>query len=92
MFSYFNSFTFEGGINVGPVGIALKYHKVLKTAYEDISKKQTGIGMSTDWWGMFSVQLAPTFILKFATEFPNFLIIDLYLLDLIPYSILVYQN
>lgn len=77
---------------MGPVGIALKYHKVLKTAYEDISKKQTGIGMSTDWWGMFSVQLAPTFILKFVTQFVDLLVIHLYFVDLIQYSILVYRN
>ncbi|CAF2684273.1 unnamed protein product [Rotaria sp. Silwood2] len=63
--SYFHSYSFEIAIPVGPANIALGYHKTLKEAYQTISKKQTAIGMSTDWWGMFSVQLAPTYILAF---------------------------
>jgi hypothetical protein len=48
---------------VGPAQVALGYHETLKQAFQTIDKKQTAIGMSTDWWGMFSVQLAPTYIL-----------------------------
>ncbi|CAF3207054.1 unnamed protein product [Rotaria sp. Silwood2] len=64
-YTYFNSYSFSVSIPVGPVQVSMGYHSALKMAYQAITKKQTAIGMSTDWWGMFSVQLAPAYILKF---------------------------
>lgn len=49
---------------MGPAQATFGYHETLKSAYQEITKKQTAIGMSTDWWGMFSVQLAPSYILR----------------------------
>ncbi|CAF3662706.1 unnamed protein product [Rotaria sordida] len=63
--SYFNSYSFGISIPIGPAQISLGYHRTLSEAYQTINKYQTAIGISTDWWGMFSVQLAPVYILKF---------------------------
>ena len=48
--------------------VSFGYHTKLKEAYQVINEKQIAIGMSTDWFGLFSVQLAPTYILKYVSR------------------------
>ncbi|CAF0806318.1 unnamed protein product [Didymodactylos carnosus] len=67
--SYFRSYSFDVGISVpteaGPVGVGLSYHETLSRAYQKITKDHSAVGISTDWWGLFSVTLAPAFTLTF---------------------------
>ncbi|CAF0882559.1 unnamed protein product [Didymodactylos carnosus] len=63
--SYFRSYSFDIGITAGPVNAALSYHSTLSEVYQKITKDQAAVGMSTDWWGLFSITLAPVFILTY---------------------------
>ncbi|CAF1306922.1 unnamed protein product [Adineta ricciae] len=63
--SHFRSNSFQGGISVaGYAGLAVQYSETLKRAQEAITKHNQAVGTSTLWWGLYSMQLAPSFQLK----------------------------
>jgi len=66
--SYFQSYSFDVGIPI-PLGaatmdISFGYHRTLSQVYETITKKEGSVGISSDWWGIYNVHLAPTYLLK----------------------------
>ena len=64
-YSHFRSFSIGGGIAIpGVVSLAVQYSETLKRAQEAITKNNQAIGTSTVWWGLYSMQLAPSFQLK----------------------------
>ncbi|CAF1295634.1 unnamed protein product [Rotaria sp. Silwood1] len=71
--SYFRSYSFTVGIPI-PLGVAtfdisFGYHRTLSQVYETITKKEGSVGISSDWWGIYNVHLAPTYLLKFDSLF-----------------------
>ena len=64
-YSHFRSYSFGGGIDVpGYASLAVQFSETLKRAQEAITNNNQAIGTSTIWWGLYSIQLAPTFQLK----------------------------
>ncbi|CAF4648804.1 unnamed protein product, partial [Rotaria sp. Silwood2] len=62
---YFRSTSFGVGIGVpGVINVAVGYSETLKQIQEAITKSEKAVGISTIWWGLYSVQLAPPFLLK----------------------------
>ncbi len=65
LFSYFQSTSFGIGIGIpGVVSVAVGYSETLKQIQEAITKSEKAIGVSTTWWGLYSVQLGPPYLLK----------------------------
>ncbi len=67
-FSYFSSFNFDIAIPI-PVGgqpleVALGIHTALRDTYELLKTTYGGVATSTTWWGMYSIQMAPVYMLK----------------------------
>ncbi|CAF1373491.1 unnamed protein product [Rotaria sp. Silwood1] len=73
--SYFRSFSIDLDVTI-PIPIAqpgmpllplitpsFGYHNTLKTAYDFITKTSAAVGIATDWWGMYTIHLGPTFLL-----------------------------
>ncbi|CAF2975083.1 unnamed protein product [Rotaria sp. Silwood2] len=63
--SYFQSTSFGIGIGIpGVISAAVGYSQTLRQVQEAITKSEKAVGVSTTWWGLYSVQLAPPFLLK----------------------------
>ncbi|CAF2891598.1 unnamed protein product [Rotaria sp. Silwood2] len=63
--SYFQSYSFEHSSICENGTMSSKYHTMLNNAQNILNTtKQTAI-ISTVWWGLYSIQLAPTFLLDF---------------------------
>ena len=56
--------SFGIGISTPKASFGLNYHETLKRVYEAITKRSQIVGTSTIWWGMYSIQLPPSFLLK----------------------------
>ncbi|CAF3790676.1 unnamed protein product [Rotaria sp. Silwood1] len=65
LFSYFQSTSFGIGIGIpGVINVAVGYSKTLKQIQEAITKSEKAVGVSTIWWGLYSVELALPSLLK----------------------------
>ncbi|CAF1472757.1 unnamed protein product [Adineta steineri] len=63
--SYFQSTSFGIGIGIpGVINVAVGYRETLKQIQEAITKSEKAVGISTIWWGLYSVQLGPPLFLK----------------------------
>ncbi|CAF5082958.1 unnamed protein product, partial [Rotaria sp. Silwood1] len=61
--SYFQSYSFEYSYTCEQGMISSKYHPILNKAQNMINTtKQTAI-ISTVWWGLYSIQLPPAYLL-----------------------------
>ncbi|CAF1243645.1 unnamed protein product [Rotaria sordida] len=67
--SYFQSTSFSVGIKVSNFEASIGYNKILERAYNSTKDKQQSIGISGRWWGMYSMQLPPAFLLPFSRYF-----------------------
>jgi len=64
-FSYFQSTSFGVGVPLpGGASVGLQYHETLKRVYEATTTNSQAVGTSTIWWGLYSIQLGPAFLLK----------------------------
>lgn len=64
IFSYFRTFDFDMMIVTDKGSFSFEYHEILRRVYEAITKHSQIVGTSTIWWGMYSIQLLPSFLLK----------------------------
>ncbi|CAF1373511.1 unnamed protein product [Rotaria sp. Silwood1] len=86
--SYFRSFSIDLDLTI-PIPIpspepgmpllplitpSFGYHNTLKTAYDFITKTSAAVGIATDWWGMYTIHLGPTFLLTFDDAFNKTLV------------------
>lgn len=62
--SYFQSNSFSLGVTTFKGSFGLEYHETLKKVYEAITKRSQVVGTSTIWWGLYSIQLPPSYVLK----------------------------
>lgn len=68
--SYFQSYSFDIAVPIatpstGSLTPSFGFHKTLRQAYGALTRKESSIGTSSDWWGLYSVHLGPIFLLDF---------------------------
>ncbi|CAF1481748.1 unnamed protein product [Rotaria sordida] len=68
--NYFRSNQIPGGRPFFFFQMFNSYPETLKKIYESMTKEAKSVGTSTSWWGLYSIQLAPPFILNFAVYQP----------------------
>ncbi|CAF1481714.1 unnamed protein product, partial [Rotaria sordida] len=69
--NYFRSNQIPGGRPFFFFQMFNSYPETLKKIYESMTKEAKSVGTSTSWWGLYSIQLAPPFILKLDPFFNN---------------------
>ncbi|CAF4664357.1 unnamed protein product, partial [Rotaria socialis] len=81
--SYCRSTSFGIGIGLpGVANVAIGYSKTLKEIEQSMKRNDKAVGISSTWWGFYSIQIAPPFLMKLdpmftgsvellATEAPN---------------------
>lgn len=62
---YFEADSFGFSINLYYFAFAYNYQRELEQFYEAINTKNQAIGVSQSWWGMYSITLAPPFLLTY---------------------------
>ncbi|CAF4059651.1 unnamed protein product [Rotaria sp. Silwood2] len=68
--SYFQTNSFDSGISeLSDPSFSIEYHEMLKRVYEAITKHSQAVGTSTIWWGLYSIQLPSSSVLKFDPMF-----------------------
>ncbi|CAF1533633.1 unnamed protein product [Rotaria sp. Silwood1] len=68
--SYFHSITFGIRFSIpSSINVVLGYSGILKQIHDVMTKNEKAVGVSTIWWGLYSVQLAPPLSLKLDPTF-----------------------
>ncbi|CAF2064098.1 unnamed protein product [Rotaria magnacalcarata] len=63
--SYCRSTSFGIGMGLpGVASVAIGYSKTLKEIEQSMKRNDRAVGVSSTWWGFYSIQIAPPFLMK----------------------------
>ncbi|CAF4611373.1 unnamed protein product, partial [Rotaria magnacalcarata] len=62
---YCRSTSFGIGMGLpGVASVAIGYSKTLKEIEQSMKRNDRAVGVSSTWWGFYSIQIAPPFLMK----------------------------
>lgn len=67
--SYFQSTSFNVKLDNANISFSIGYNKLLEKVYNSTTENKHAIGISRKWWGMYSMQLPPAFLLPYVSFF-----------------------
>lgn len=71
---YTESFSFDIGYQSSNYSLGFQYHQELESAYTSITKIGQAIGISSSWYGMYSISLGPAFLMPLNSMFQKTLV------------------